>query len=59
MIGRILGNDARIRTWREDLRYYRACGYFNGRIAPDPASLARFVTPPRDDASWNLAPDEI
>ncbi|WP_051261814.1 radical SAM protein [Desulfovibrio inopinatus] len=29
-------------TWLEDVRYYRACGYFNARTAPDYAALARF-----------------
>lgn len=29
-------------TWYEDLRYYRACGFFNGRQAPDYQRLSRF-----------------
>ena len=28
--------------WWEDLRYYRACGFFNGRTAPDSRKLSRF-----------------
>lgn len=30
------------RIWLEDLRYYRACGWFNARKPPDSARLARF-----------------
>ncbi len=34
-------------TWLEDVRYYRACGYFNARKAPNYPEMARFgrVTP--------------
>ncbi|WP_081859204.1 radical SAM protein [Desulfohalovibrio reitneri] len=31
------------RTWLEDLRYYRACGFFDGREPPDRHALARFA----------------
>jgi len=30
------------RTWLEDLRYYRACGWFDARRPPNIARLARF-----------------
>lgn len=30
------------RLWLKDLRYYRACGFFNGRVRPDPAALSKF-----------------
>lgn len=30
------------RVWWEDLRYYRACDYFNARTAPNYSKLARF-----------------
>jgi hypothetical protein len=30
------------RLWLQDLRYYRACGYFNGRAAADYRKLGRF-----------------
>ena len=30
------------RLWQEDLRYYRACDYFNGRRQPDLKALSRF-----------------
>ncbi|MGE4296892.1 MAG: radical SAM protein [Desulfovibrionaceae bacterium] len=29
-------------TWFEDMRYYRACDYFNARVPPDLDRLARF-----------------
>jgi hypothetical protein len=31
------------RYWREDLRYYRACGFFDGRRTPDLDKLKRFA----------------
>jgi hypothetical protein len=31
------------RVWLEDLRYYRACGWFSGRLPPDRLRLARFA----------------
>lgn len=31
------------RLWREDLAYYRACGYFHGRRAPDYLRLKPFA----------------
>ncbi len=30
------------RTWIDDLRYYRACGFFSGRTPPDRSRLSRF-----------------
>jgi hypothetical protein len=30
------------RLWSEDLRYYRACHYFNGRLPPDRERLVRW-----------------
>ncbi len=40
---RRLRKDATWRAlWREDLRYYRACGYFNGREAPDYDRMRHF-----------------
>lgn len=32
------------RLWQEDVRYYKACGFFNGRMPPDLARLQRFGT---------------
>ncbi|OQX09510.1 MAG: hypothetical protein BWK76_22070 [Desulfobulbaceae bacterium A2] len=31
-----------LRLWFEDLCYYRACDFFNGRRPPDPSRLARY-----------------
>jgi hypothetical protein len=30
------------RLWMEDLRYYRACDFFDGRVPPKPERLRRF-----------------
>jgi hypothetical protein len=30
------------RLWFEDLRYFKACGYFNAMLPPDRKKLARF-----------------
>ncbi len=32
--------------WQKDLRYYAACGYFNGRTPPAASGLARFAPGP-------------
>jgi MoaA/NifB/PqqE/SkfB family radical SAM enzyme len=32
-----------LRLWCEDLRYYRACDFFNGRVPPDTGKLAGFT----------------
>jgi len=39
---RLLRDPGFFRLWQQDLRYYRACGYFNGRIPADYQSLGRF-----------------
>jgi MoaA/NifB/PqqE/SkfB family radical SAM enzyme len=31
------------KLWREDIRYYRACDFFDGRKAPDYSNLNRFA----------------
>jgi hypothetical protein len=42
-LGRTLLRDREMaRAWLGDLRYYRACGYFDGRTPPDRAALERF-----------------
>jgi MoaA/NifB/PqqE/SkfB family radical SAM enzyme len=33
-----------LRTWFEDLRYYRACGWFDARTAPDYGRMAHFAS---------------
>lgn len=39
--------------WYEDLRYYRACGFFNGRVPPDSRKLAKFFDPSSErNRSW-------
>jgi MoaA/NifB/PqqE/SkfB family radical SAM enzyme len=39
---RVIRNSDFFRHWQQDVRYYRACGYFNGRVAPDYQRLERF-----------------
>ena len=39
---RAIRNPGFFRLWQQDVRYYRACGYFNGRAAPDHQRLERF-----------------
>ncbi len=41
-LSRMLNDPEARRVWWEDLRYYRACGFFDGRTPPEPARLARF-----------------
>ena len=39
-----ISHDARFFSlWQRDLRYYAACGYFNGRTPPASSRLARFI----------------
>lgn len=40
LLRRLRNDPVFFRLWWEDLRYYRACRYFNGRQAPDAARLA-------------------
>jgi hypothetical protein len=39
---RMIRNPDFFRLWQQDVRYYRACGYFNGRAAPDFQKLQHF-----------------
>jgi len=39
---RLLTDRRYARLWLQDVRYYRACNYFNGRTPPDYKKLARF-----------------
>lgn len=39
---RMIRNPGFFRLWQQDVRYYRACGYFDGRAAPDYQRLKRF-----------------
>ncbi len=40
---RLFHDKEMLRTWVRDLRYYRACEYFNARKAPDMVKLAKFA----------------
>ena len=42
LAGRLVRDSEMRAIWIEDLRYYKACGYFNARVAPDRSKLARF-----------------
>jgi hypothetical protein len=42
LLKRVIRNPGFFRLWQQDLSYYRACGYFNGRVAPQYRKLARF-----------------
>lgn len=44
LMGRLLRDPEFFRLWVQDLRYYRACGYFNGRTPPDYRKLARHTS---------------
>ncbi len=39
---RFMHDKQMLRTWLRDLRYYRACEYFNARKAPDMNKLSKF-----------------
>lgn len=39
----ILRDKQAFRTWAEDVAYYRACGFFDGRTAPRYERMARFA----------------
>ena len=38
-------NTTSLKNWFKDLAYYRACGYFNGREAPNYIKMAKFAKP--------------
>jgi hypothetical protein len=42
VLGKLLGDPDFRSHWLSDLRYYRACDFFDGRRPPNPARLARF-----------------
>ncbi|MCE5249719.1 radical SAM protein [bacterium] len=42
LLGRFVRDRAYGRLWLRDIMYQAACGFFNGRRAPDYAALARF-----------------
>ncbi len=60
LAARVFSDPEFFRLWREDLRYYRACDYFNGRTNLNQAKLARFNTPTQRPAlSPHPQPAEI
>jgi hypothetical protein len=42
LVSKILKDHEWLRLWYEDLRYYRACDFFNGRVPPNTKKLERF-----------------
>jgi MoaA/NifB/PqqE/SkfB family radical SAM enzyme len=42
LVSKIVKDREWFRLWYEDLRYYRACGFFNGRVPPNTKKLERF-----------------
>lgn len=43
LLGKRFADPLMVRVRKEDMRYYRACGYFNARQGPDMKRLARFA----------------
>jgi len=42
-VGRLFNDGKWLGLWYEDLRYYRACSFFNGRVPPDTKRLGKFA----------------
>lgn len=42
LFSKIMKDREWLRLWYEDLRYYRACDFFNGRVPPNTTQLGRF-----------------
>ncbi|MBI9074977.1 MAG: radical SAM protein [Desulfatibacillum sp.] len=45
LAGKWMENPTPLKNWFKDLAYYRACGYFNGRQAPEYVKMAKFAKP--------------
>lgn len=43
LVSRIINDRQWLLLWNEDLRYYRACDFFNGRVPPDTEKLESFA----------------
>ncbi len=43
LIARAVSDSDYVKTWLDDLRYIRACGYFNCRTPPDYDRQSRFA----------------
>jgi hypothetical protein len=55
LVSRIVKDREWLRLWYEDLRYYRACGFFNGRVPPNTKKLeilSETFEQNRDWLSW-------
>ena len=48
LVGRFRRDSQFFRLWLEDWRYYRACGFFDGRRPPQAERLARFAPKSRE-----------
>ena len=55
-IKRFSTNPGALVTWLEDLRYYKACGFFNGRQPLDSKKLKRFSSTPSESRKYSLLP---
>jgi MoaA/NifB/PqqE/SkfB family radical SAM enzyme len=42
-VGRVIKDTAYMKLWLEDLRYFAACDFFNGRTAPDHKKMSVFA----------------
>ena len=51
LVGKLLADAQLRRYWLADLKYYRACDYFNGRMPPNPRRLLAFE-PDRSRAAF-------
>ncbi len=45
LVGKMRRDSVFMNLWREDLAYYKACSFFNGRTKPDYRKMSRFGTP--------------
>ncbi|BBO89057.1 radical SAM protein [Desulfosarcina ovata] len=54
LIRRLVKSPRAFGAWADDLRYYRACGFFNGRQAPIDARLKHFT--PRVEGRTRFVP---
>lgn len=44
LVSKIVKDQEWLGLWLEDLRYYRGCNFFNGRVPADAAKLGKFFT---------------
>jgi MoaA/NifB/PqqE/SkfB family radical SAM enzyme len=55
LIGSLLQNRAHYRHWLRDIRYYKACNFFDGRVAADLQRLAPFRIEPQHSGVINTS----